>query len=62
MGKQEEEVPPVDLVPPEMEDLSLHEIRKGYGYLIGLRKPGAGAVRGNEPCPALHGRKINKLA
>lgn len=39
MGKQETVAPPVDLVPSEMEDIQLHDIWKGYGYLIEFRKP-----------------------
>ncbi len=40
MGKQEKVVPPLDLIPENMEDIRLHEIWKGYGYLIEFRKPG----------------------
>jgi ubiquinone/menaquinone biosynthesis C-methylase UbiE/uncharacterized protein YbaR (Trm112 family) len=40
MGKQGEVIPPVDLVPSEMENIRLHDIWKGYGYLIEFRKPG----------------------
>jgi len=44
MGKQPKVVPPVDLVPSEMEDIHLKDIWKGYGYLIAFRKPGREAV------------------
>lgn len=39
MGKQEEVVPPVDLVPSDMEDIRLDYIWNYYGYLIEFRKP-----------------------
>jgi ubiquinone/menaquinone biosynthesis C-methylase UbiE len=39
MGKQEEIIPPVELVPDNMEDIKLEFIWKDYGYLIEFRKP-----------------------
>ncbi|MCU0458182.1 MAG: hypothetical protein MUE37_03720 [Bacteroidales bacterium] len=33
-GSAEKVVPPVDMVPPEMKNISLNTIWKGYGYVI----------------------------
>jgi hypothetical protein len=39
MGKQEKVTPPVDLIPDNMEDIHLHTIWSGLGYLIEFRTP-----------------------
>jgi ubiquinone/menaquinone biosynthesis C-methylase UbiE len=39
IGKREEVIPPVDLVPKTMLDIRLDEIWKGYGYCIEFRTP-----------------------
>jgi len=39
VGKHEPIVPPVDLVPMEMQEIKLEIIWKDYGYLITFRKP-----------------------
>ena len=40
IGKQEPVVPPIDLVPVNMLQISLKIIWNGFGYLITFRKPG----------------------
>ncbi|HOV10802.1 MAG TPA: methyltransferase domain-containing protein [Bacteroidales bacterium] len=40
VGNQPKVVPPVDLVPNEMQEIKLSTIWKGYGYLIEFRTPG----------------------
>ena len=39
IGDQPKVVPPVDLVPGEMQEIKLSTIWKGYGYRIEFRKP-----------------------
>ncbi|MBI3951720.1 MAG: methyltransferase domain-containing protein [Acidobacteria bacterium] len=39
IGKREEVVPPIDLVPKTMLDIRLETIWKGYGYCIEFRTP-----------------------
>lgn len=41
VGKQDPVVPPVDLIPPGMQEISLKSIWNDYGYLITFRKPGS---------------------
>lgn len=39
MGKQEKIIPPVDLIPDNMQDIHLDTIWRGLGYLIEFRTP-----------------------
>jgi hypothetical protein len=38
-GKREPVVPPVDLLPPEMQEVRVNDVWKGWLYCIEFRKP-----------------------